>query len=570
MPGTKVEFLDNNQDDIESIDENESGINNLWQLYDTCTEDHDYPFPDDQHWRRAQRIAKSLEETERHRSQHMMIFSRLKPDGISTQTTTNSASSILDQAYGLKRSANRRFQEGDYAKAKTLYERALSVLREMSEPTTQALEQAGVLFSNLAICGLEMAKSQDPDVGAFFLKQVEGECSVILQNKNILATLQPEIISKLQFRKELAASRQPEVDPEFFIRRDEIRGDTLAYHFDTQYNLSIFDKAEEMIGNIKIMKGIETANIVLEGELEVMTECLGCGGSFDSDLADKLVVQYGCTHLSCAQCLLKWKGANNEKLTCWFCQKEMLKSSFDEAIENVFSAAGFDQIINDLPLVYKAERIEIARAIAVQRKLDIDQTREALEQMTLLAQQGTELWRNNGDLTPEAKQEIFNEARLPVEAIESEYNDMKSMLESLPRGKLYNDTAEKVASLEKKLATAKENAGKEVYYKINHADGMGRANSQGAFVVDFHGLTAAEAKEKTAELVAAFLPVCRTIFIITGRGNHSAKGPVVKSVVQRLLARGYSDEAECHPVEGNPGALRVSYIANSDEAAGLD
>ena len=35
MPGTKVEFLDNNQDDIESIDENESGINNLWQLYDT-------------------------------------------------------------------------------------------------------------------------------------------------------------------------------------------------------------------------------------------------------------------------------------------------------------------------------------------------------------------------------------------------------------------------------------------------------------------------------------------------------------------------------------------------------
>jgi len=72
------------------------------------------------------------------------------------------------------------------------------------------------------------------------LKEVVAVCDVALSNSMINEALSDIILAKLRFRRDLASSRQPAVDPAFIHRSDEIRSGALAVHVDIEYNLRIF------------------------------------------------------------------------------------------------------------------------------------------------------------------------------------------------------------------------------------------------------------------------------------------------------------------------------------------
>ena len=150
------------------------------------------------------------------------------------------------------------------------------------------------------------------------------------------------------------------------------------------------------------------------------------------------------------------------------------------------------------------------------------------------------------DLTPSEKQKIYQEARRPVVLLEN----------SLRVARTESYAPEQIADLERRLATAKDDAAADIFAQLN-AQGLNMGDGgRNEFWQDFHGLHVDEAKAKLTDLVEQVLPAIGTIVIITGRGIHSPNGNAkIKKAVKEFV--GNRASLEIKPVEDNPGALRL-------------
>jgi len=155
-------------------------------------------------------------------------------------------------------------------------------------------------------------------------------------------------------------------------------------------------------------------------------------------------------------------------------------------------------------------------------------------------------------LTTEQKQQIYRQARRPVEKLR------RRVLHARGEG----SSPEAVAELERQLSIASKDAAADIFAQMN-ADGLqmgeARNGTEGGEEIwqDFHGLHVDEATTKLMQLLDDVLPAIGTLVIVTGRGAHS---PDQSAKLRQALERTVSKRAatvEATPLCGNPGAIRL-------------
>jgi len=92
---------------------------------------------------------------------------------------------------------------GGYAQARKHYMAAISELRKIINTSTSSEVHAttGTLLSNIAIAGIEIARTQTPSYGTYTLKEVVEACDVALTNPRIYQATPDAILENYDFEK---------------------------------------------------------------------------------------------------------------------------------------------------------------------------------------------------------------------------------------------------------------------------------------------------------------------------------------------------------------------------------
>jgi len=209
--------------------------------------------------------------------------------------------------------------------------------------------------------------------------------------------------------------------------------------------------------------------------------------------------------------------------------------------------------------------LEVFRSLFVKHAMDLDEVSEALDNLLYLNNCGS-LWQCK-DLTQNEKEEVYSDARRPVEKLEKEFKKTQQQLVDMIRTDTVEYTAlqKRQEDVRERLQHAKENASAEIYSQMNKAGSMGKViNSEGEIQLDFHGLGVKEAKDKIDQMVLPVLPVVNSLIIITGRGLHSSnKTSVLKIALRKYLTQKYHETLEHEVLKENKGAVRVRFKAES-------
>ena len=153
-------------------------------------------------------------------------------------------------------------------------------------------------------------------------------------------------------------------------------------------------------------------------------------------------------------------------------------------------------------------------------------------------------------MDPARHDAIRAEALRPVQAIEKEILRLESTY--APESKYATTT---LPELRRSLAEAKRQAAAQLFVNMN-ARRTGADDSQ----IDFHGLSAADAKARFDETVMPVLPVLGQVTIIVGRGKHSQSGT---SVLRPVVLK----RAEHHGVQSEVSADGGSIIIRHGSGA---
>jgi DNA-nicking Smr family endonuclease len=168
---------------------------------------------------------------------------------------------------------------------------------------------------------------------------------------------------------------------------------------------------------------------------------------------------------------------------------------------------------------------------------------------------------SNGVLSPEDKQQIYDEVRYPINSLKKELASLKRQLhQTLKTSVKHRKLTGEIREIEAKIEVEEKKAAREVFAQLNSASDMG----EGKF--DFHGLHIHEAKKIARVTIVPKLATMHEIIIVTGHGKNRANG---KSKLKEEIQMYFVHELRlnCESVAGNEGALRVSKknsVVNSD------
>ncbi|KAJ3297920.1 hypothetical protein HK104_011380 [Borealophlyctis nickersoniae] len=274
-----------------------------------------------------------------------------------------------------------------------------------------------------------------------------------------------------------------------------------------------------------------------------------------------------CGHATCAPCLSQYHteckktletelGDAKTLFRCVNCRQPFPRNIISNMATTVVQKnviPSFRLLIDRLGLATGQVQDGVLAALLTQHAFDIPRTSEVLFNMVGLVSHD-----RTKDHGHDAKQDIYLPARAPVRAIEAEYATLRKHLAQA----FETDSAEWQASLaklravSKQLETARLNAARDIFERMNAAGRMGAADEHRGYIcVDLHGLHLKEAEEMLEQFVVAVLPVLKSVIVITGRGSHSADGVgVLKEGVRKFVE---SLGRRCKNVRGNAGALKV-------------
>ncbi|KAL7576936.1 hypothetical protein ACA910_006693 [Epithemia clementina (nom. ined.)] len=261
--------------------------------------------------------------------------------------------------------------------------------------------------------------------------------------------------------------------------------------------------------------------------------CPVCYDRFRVELQSTHVVVLACRHAACVQCLWKLqkflhkksRSSTDVELPCPMCRVSVADGLFPD-IEKAISTQTPSVVDRAacLPLT-ETEKTQVVAQLLHQHDFHVDIVLEQLDNF-LMDNLHSEI-RLQKDLTAEDKNTIYEEARRPVNALQKERIELRSMLKSFrdQESEEYKELNKRLTDLVTSLIpAAQQNARDEVFNRMNVAGSMARENASGDLVVDFHGLHVKEALERFDDTVFPILPAVGCVHVIVGRGKHSDNG----------------------------------------------
>ena len=204
-----------------------------------------------------------------------------------------------------------------------------------------------------------------------------------------------------------------------------------------------------------------------------------------------------------------------------------------------------------LRLPKKIDGKQIITSLLIQSHFDVVATESALFNLVCLASAP-----EPDELDHGKKQELYETARRPVQALQSDIDQLSERLLNMQVGSSkYRKMTEHITELRSKMRASQLNAAHDIFERLNSVD----LSSSDIMSIDLHGLHVHEAKTILRDYVLPVLPVVKKIYLITGRGKHSKDGKsVLKESVKKFLTEEVELKLRCEDQIGNEGILFVA------------
>jgi len=489
----------------------------------------------------------------------------------------------FQKAQQMKQRGNQYFQGQDCNAAVRCYSIGLGHMRRVVDHDETSHKLLGTLLSNRAACFLSLLEGQHLlEFRKILAQNAITDCSSALES-SWASSLPPSILEKMKFRRDKASASYDSFAAEFDSTTDILFSD--ANNGEGNSGLSTMAVSESNADNRQArlpkqshskLGGNDTGEyddaVIEYGEVlfnhglakNAKDGCPICLREFNGELLKTYTLVLPCgEHALCANCSCSLKIEADKAKQCPQCP--LCRYAFDpEFIEDV-SRQMIEKDQEIANLILKLSNMELDEKIAVAERLmwthrfEQPAVVDAIESL-LDGEVSGLFFRNTEDLTHQQKNDIYYQARLPVEKLEDKLKlllqDQRGAADAKSLEKLCDD----LRRIRKELAAAREKAREDIYNRMNSVGAMGAQQDgrDGSMIqVDYHGLHVNEMRMKFKEHVLPILPVVRKIMIITGRGTHSAgKEGKLKKALFKLIGQ-YESDIYWQRVDQNPGALYV-------------
>ena len=293
--------------------------------------------------------------------------------------------------------------------------------------------------------------------------------------------------------------------------------------------------------------------------------CPVCLKEWKNFLEADLAIVLPCLHAICAPCLSRYRaeckktfetdlGEYSTKFTCAICRERIRSDILHQAAETLLAeniVESFQVLVKALELPKKIEINQIITPILIQNHFDVAATESALFNIACLASASEPDQHDH-----EKKQELYQTARRPVQALQADIDQLSERLFNMQVGSAkYRKTTDQIGNLTLKLRESQLNAANDIYERMNSVE----QPSSDIMSIDLHGLHVSEAKSILRDYVLPVLPVLQKVYLITGRGKHSKSGQsVLKESIQKYLLKEVELKLRCEDKIGNEGVLFVA------------
>ena len=291
--------------------------------------------------------------------------------------------------------------------------------------------------------------------------------------------------------------------------------------------------------------------------------CLKDWNQFDdSDLA----IILPCLHAVCAPCLSRYHaecrksfetdlGEYFTKFTCAICRARIRSNILYQAAQSLLA----DNLIESFAVLGKAfclpkkvESNQLITPILIKNHFNVVATETALFNLVCLAS------APESELDHDKKQDFYEAARRPVQALQSEIDQLTERLLNMQVGSnKFRKTTKDLDELKVTLRESQLNAAIDIYERVNSVN----TSSSDIMAIDLHGLHVNEAKTILQNHVLPVLPVLKKVYLITGRGKHSKDGKsVLRESVKKYLLKEAGLALRCEEQIGNEGVLFLALL----------
>jgi len=521
---------------------------------------------------------------------------------------------LLSKLERLKEEGNRYFVQKRMQVAQRCYTEAIDTVRTAVNTDYRVHGILGTLLSNRVACFLKMSEGMGPDSAKTALKKAIDDCNAAL-NSRWSSVISRNIRFKIMRRKEEAIkgvdrlvsqsqttllpttheqSGQHPDEEDLQIsrgaaqqgggrrRRNKKKGKQKRRRKrgtnsrpDQAQNVDTVSDVSGSVGNNGDVDIFDSGSILLGKDLldsqlaehisEKEDPCPVCFDRYCFELSDTHILVNSCGHACCMPCLSRmWKKntrrSNSIPFTCPMCRFPLREDLISDAVGPIISQTeSLQERLTLLPLEDE-ERHEVAKNLLKLHDFVITNVQRALDAMLTDRLQSS--LRQSTSLTPSEKQQIYEEARSPVDKLNNEVKDLSTYL-SLIRdyeSDEYKSTFNQIKGIQKTLIPLAQAKAKDlIWERMNTAGSMGTENLSGEIEVDFHALHVKEAEEIFDKQVLPFLQAAKKVLLVVGRGNHS-EGNVakLKPALRRYIDRHDHRRFMKHnSVPGNDGVIRV-------------
>ena len=246
---------------------------------------------------------------------------------------------------------------------------------------------------------------------------------------------------------------------------------------------------------------------------------------------------------------------NQSSFNCSGCRKDIDIIKFKNVLKTVsYKVSSFGPLIELLPMSLDMIN-DLFGSLILKYEFDIIKIEQVLFNIASLVQIKEEV-----DLSFVEKQEIYKQARQPIDIMYIELKVLKLSLEELLEFGTYEwKKREKLVQNQlDRIQEASKNAAFDIYERMNSIGLMG-IKSSGVLKIDFHGLHVKEAIEKINEIILPVISELKVILIVTGHGKHSNSGD---SLLQNGIIKFFQQTPEigCNILKENSGVLEIKYF----------
>lgn len=311
---------------------------------------------------------------------------------------------------------------------------------------------------------------------------------------------------------------------------------------------------------------VECKFMAMHGSLNL--ECSICRVPYAEFPEPSFAINLVCNHSTCAACLA---GLHNVcaqddmeiPFACPLCRDPINLDKFRYLINSVASKVNSFVFFTSLLPIPGLNNL--VGSLLLKYEFDIFRVDSALFNIASLQP----LESASRDFSHSTKQEIYDQARKPILALEQEFREIQERLDFIFD---HNSVEWKEAMTErgkiiKQLDKARKNASSDIFERMNSSGNLGvlidadqesDSSAMGHFKVDFHGLHPSEAIKKIDEIILPVLHVMEYVEIVTGKGKHSINGSSIlfKSVTDFFKK---IPGIEFRIPRGNSGMIIVRY-----------